>query len=223
MKSIGRIFLTGVLTVLPVLATAYLLIWLFTTAESFLGKPLKWLIPEGYYRGGMGLLVGIVVIFVVGVLMRAYIVRRVFAFSEKILLEIPLIKTIYAALRDFFGMFAGQNEQEALQVVTVTLPGTGMRLMGFVTRDEFSDTPKGIGGEGEVTFNNLHEMELKLRYFPERYDDRNSFGNGTYKINDRPSVELGYQTDEAKAFSGWAFTKWEGDGVDGQCLKAVSV
>ena len=150
MKSIGRIFLTGVLTVLPILATAYLLIWLFTTAESFLGKPLRWLIPEGYYRGGMGLLVGIAVIFVVGILMRAYIVRRVFAFSEKILLEIPLIKTIYAALRDFFGMFAGQSDQEALQVVTVNLPGSDMRLMGFVTRDEFSDLPQGIGGEGEV-------------------------------------------------------------------------
>jgi uncharacterized membrane protein len=136
--------------VLPVLATAYLLIWLFTTAESFLGKPLRWLIPEGYYRGGMGLLIGIVVIFVVGVLMRAYIVRRVFSFSERILLEIPLIKTIYAALRDFFGMFAAQNDQEALQVVTVKLPGSDMRLMGFVTRDEFSDLPQGIGGEGEV-------------------------------------------------------------------------
>ena len=150
MKSLGRIFLTGVLTVLPVLATAYLLIWLFTAAESFLGKPLRWLIPDGYYRVGMGLLVGIVVIFVVGVLMRAYIVRRVFAFSERILLEIPLIKTIYAALRDFFGMFAGQSDQQALQVVTVTLPGSNMRLMGFVTRDDFSDLPEGIAGEGEV-------------------------------------------------------------------------
>ena len=150
MKYLGRIFLTGVLTVLPVLATAYLLIWLFTTAESFLGKPLRWLIPDGYYRVGMGLLVGVVVIFVVGVLMRAYIVRRVFAFSERILLEIPLIKTIYAALRDFFGMFAGQSDHQGLQVVTVTLPGSNMRLMGFVTRDEFSDLPEGIAGQGEV-------------------------------------------------------------------------
>jgi uncharacterized membrane protein len=150
MKSLGRIFLTGVLTVLPVLATAYLLIWLFTTAESFLGKPLRWLIPDDYYRGGMGLLVGIIVIFVVGVLMRAYIVRRVFEFSERILLEIPLIKTIYAALRDFFGMFAGESDSESLQVVMVTLPGSSLRLMGFVTRDEFSDLPEGIAEPGEV-------------------------------------------------------------------------
>lgn len=78
----------------------------------------------------------------------------------------------------------------------------------------------GIGGQGEFTLNNLHALELKLRYFPERYDDRNSFGNGTYKINDRPSFEIGYNTNEAKAFSGWAFSKWEGDGVDGQRLES---
>jgi uncharacterized membrane protein len=150
MKYLGRIFLTGVLTVLPVLATIYLLIWLFTTAESFLGKPLQWLIPEGFYRAGMGLVVGVLVIFVVGVLMRAYIVRRLFGFTENLLLQLPLIKTIYAALRDFFGLFAGQDDQVALQVVTVTLPGTGMRLMGFVTRDHFSDLPEGVASEGEV-------------------------------------------------------------------------
>ena len=130
MKYLGRIFLTGVLTVLPVLATVYLLIWLFTTAESFLGKPLQWLIPEGFYRAGMGLVAGVLVIFVVGVLMRAYIVRRLFQITEKILLQLPLIKTIYAALRDFFGLFAGQEDQAALQVVTVSIPGSDMRLMG---------------------------------------------------------------------------------------------
>jgi uncharacterized membrane protein len=150
MKYLGRIFLTGVLTVLPVLATAYLLIWLFTTAESFLGKPLQWLIPEGFYRAGMGLVVGVVVIFVVGVLMRAYIVRRLFEFTEKLLLRLPLIKTIYGALRDFFGLFAGQDDQLALQVVTVQLPGSDMRLMGFVTRDHFSDLPDGVASDGDV-------------------------------------------------------------------------
>jgi len=150
MKYLGRIFLTGVFTVLPVLATVYLLIWLFSTVETFLGTPLRWLIPEGDYRTGMGLAVGIAVIFVVGILMRAYIVRRVFELTETILLKVPLIKTIYAALRDFFGLFAGKDEQETLQVVRVQLPGTDMRLLGFVTRDQFSDLPEGIAGDGDV-------------------------------------------------------------------------
>jgi uncharacterized membrane protein len=150
MKSLGKIFLTGLLTVLPVLATIYLLIWLFSTVESFLGKPLLWLIPDDYYRAGMGLVMAVAAIFAVGVLMRAYIVQRMFGWAEGLLLEVPVVKSIYSALRDFFGLFAGQGENKALQVVTVALPGTGMRVMGFVTRDDLSDLPPGLSDAGEV-------------------------------------------------------------------------
>ncbi len=152
MKSLGKIFLTGLLTVLPVLATAYLLIWLLATVESFLGRPLMWLIPDNYYRAGMGLVVAVAAIFLVGVLMRAYIVQRMFGWTERLLLEVPLVKSIYSALRDFFGLFAGDEGEGRLQVVTVTLPGTDMRVMGFVTRDDLSDLPAGLrdAGEGAV-------------------------------------------------------------------------
>lgn len=97
-----------------------------------------------------------------------------------------------------------------------------MKLETFLRYEENLDgyaIRSGIGGDGEFTLNNLHQLELELRYFPARYDDRNSFGNGTYRINDRPSVEVAYNTDRAKPFSGWAFSKWEGDGVDGQILE----
>jgi len=150
MKSIGKIFLTGIFTVLPVLATVYLVIWLFNFVDHFLGKPLLWLIPDEAYRAGMGFLVAIAVIFVVGVLMRAYFVRQIFRWAERLLLEIPLVKSIYGALRDFFGLFTGGSDAKALRVVSVSLPGTSMRVMGFVTREEFSDLPAGVAGEGEV-------------------------------------------------------------------------
>ncbi len=150
MKSIGKIFLTGIFTVLPVLATVYLVIWLFNFVDHFLGKPLLWLIPDEAYRAGMGFLVAIAVIFVVGILMRAYFVRQIFRWGERLLLEIPLVKSIYGALRDFFGLFAGGGDAQALRVVSVRLPGSGMRVMGFVTREEFSDVPAGVASEGEV-------------------------------------------------------------------------
>ena len=150
MKSLGKIFLTGLLTVLPVLATVYLIIWLFATVESFLGRPLLWLFPDNYYRAGMGLLMAAAAIFAIGVLMRAYIVQRIFGWAESVLLGVPLVKSIYSALRDFFGLFAGQGDERGLQVVTVSLPGTGMRVMGFVTRDDLSDLPAGLSDAGEV-------------------------------------------------------------------------
>jgi len=150
MKSMGRIFLTGMLTMLPVLATLYLAVWLVTAAERFFGKQLAWLIPDEYYRTGMGLVLAIVMIFLVGLLMHALLFRRLFGWAERLLLEIPLLRSIYGALRDLFGLFAGHGEEQALQVVSVTLPGTGMRALGFVTRREFGDLPEGIGREGEI-------------------------------------------------------------------------
>ena len=150
MKSLGRIFLTGMLTVLPVLATFYLAVWLVTAAERFVGAQLVWLIPDEYYRTGMGLVLAIVLIFLVGLLMHALLFRRLFGWAERLLLEIPLLRSIYGALRDLFGLFAGHGEEQALQVVSVTLPGTAMRALGFVTRREFGDLPEGIGREGEI-------------------------------------------------------------------------
>lgn len=97
-----------------------------------------------------------------------------------------------------------------------------LRIETFLRYEENLDgyaVRSGIGTEGQFTLNNLHIVEVGLKYFPERYDDRNSFGNGTYKINERPSLEIAYNTDDAKALSGWVFTKWEGDGVDGQTLE----
>ena len=150
MNFIGRVFLTGLLTVLPVLATLYLVLWLIGTMERFFGAQLKWLMPDEYYRTGMGLLLALLLIFAVGLLMHALLFRRIFAWGERLLLEIPLVRSVYAALRDLFGLFAGHEEDHSMQVVSVTLPGTNMRALGFVSRSEFADLPAGIGKEGEI-------------------------------------------------------------------------
>jgi uncharacterized membrane protein len=150
MKQVGRIFVTGIFTVLPILATVYLVIWLFTAADHFLGKPLLWLIPDESYRQGMGFLLAIVVIFVVGALMRAYVVRQLFGWAERLLMGIPLVKSIYGALRDLFGLFAGSEDSNALQVVSVKLPGSEMRILGFVTREDFSDLAQGVAQPGDI-------------------------------------------------------------------------
>lgn len=150
MKSVGRIFFTGLLTVLPVLATLYLVLWLVGTMERFFGAQLKWLMPDEYYRTGMGLLLAVLVIFGVGLLTHALLFRQAFGWAEKLLLEIPLLRSVYGALRDLFGLVASGQDKAAMQVVSVTLPGTQFRLMGFVTRSEFSDLPAGVARKGEI-------------------------------------------------------------------------
>ncbi len=72
----------------------------------------------------------------------------------------------------------------------------------------------GLGSNADFTFNNLSELGIEARFFPTRYDDRNSFGNGTYKIQDRPSFEVSYSTDSSKKLSYFAGSKWEREASD---------
>src|SRR5690606_15565536 len=72
-KPLGKIFLTGLLTVLPIVVTLYFTVWLLTILEGFFGKQLLILIPDAWYRTGMGLLVAVAVVFVVGLLMHGLV------------------------------------------------------------------------------------------------------------------------------------------------------
>ena len=148
MKHIGRIFLTGLLTVLPVIATIYFTVWVLGVLERFFGKQLMFLIPDEWYHTGMGLLVAMVFVFLVGLLMHAILFQRLFGWAERLVLGIPLVRSVYSAMRDLLGLFAEQKEP-ALQVVSLSLPGN-VRLLGFVTRADFSDAPPGIAAAGEV-------------------------------------------------------------------------
>ena len=145
---VGRTFLTGLLTVLPVIATLYFILWVLSILEQFFGKQVLLLIPDQWYRTGMGLAVAVVFVFLVGLLMHAILFRRLFGWAEKALLEIPLVRSVYAALRDLLGLFA-QHKEPSLQVVSLDLPGN-LRVLGFSTRSDFSDAPAGIARAGEV-------------------------------------------------------------------------
>jgi uncharacterized membrane protein len=147
-RRIGRIFATGLLTLLPIIVTIYFTVWFLTVLERFFGKQVMFLIPDEWYRTGMGLVVAIAVVFLVGLLMHAILFRRLFGWAEKLLLEIPLVRSVYAAMRDLIGLFA-ENKEPALQVVSLDLPGN-LRVLGFVTRADFSDAPAGIARAEEV-------------------------------------------------------------------------
>lgn len=134
-RKLGRIFVTGLLTVLPLILTVYFAVWLVTVLEKFFGKQVKLLLPDDWYHPGMGLAVAIALIFAIGVLMHAWIFRRLFRRVEFLLLRVPVIRSIYSALRELLGLFGDQKGQ-ALQVVLVKLPGAN--LLGFITREDCS-------------------------------------------------------------------------------------
>jgi uncharacterized membrane protein len=146
---LGRIFITGLLTLIPAVATIYLLVWLIGAVDRLFGRPLRWLMPDETYLAGTGIVVAIAIVFAVGVLMHGVLFRQLFRWAEAALLAVPLVRSVYSAVKDLIALF-GRNNGPAMQVVAVTLPGTSWRLLGFVTRSEFGDLPEGIGKAGEI-------------------------------------------------------------------------
>jgi uncharacterized membrane protein len=147
--NLGRIFLTGLLTVIPAVATLYLLAWLIGAIDRTFGKPLRWLIPDEAYLAGMGIVVAVMLVFAVGVLMHGVLFRRLFRMAERAMLSVPVVRSIYGAVKDMIGLL-GDEKGPALQVVSLTLPGSDWRVIGFVTRSDFTDLPAGVGGPAEV-------------------------------------------------------------------------
>ncbi|MHB8123214.1 MAG: DUF502 domain-containing protein [Desulfuromonadaceae bacterium] len=151
-KKLGSIMFKGLVTMLPALLTFYILFWLVNSAETVLGGMLKILLPGGWYIPGMGLLAGLAVTFMFGLPLNAFLVRWLHSLGEKLADNIPLVKTLYGSLKDFIGFFANQRDSQFNQVVTMDLEfgGKSMRMIGFVTRSDFSNLPSGIGEEGEI-------------------------------------------------------------------------
>jgi hypothetical protein len=62
-------------------------------------------------------------------------------------------------------------------------------------------TQGGILFANQVMLNNLTQFTVRLNFFPESYDDLNSFGNGIYRIEERINAVLHYDSANTGKFS----------------------
>lgn len=149
MKKLWNTVLKGLATLLPVGITLYIIVWLGRTAESLMGGLIRQILPEPYYWPGLGVLAGLLLLIVVGLLVNAWVVRRLVDFGGSLLERIPLVNTLYGAIRDFTRYFSTTDETKALnKVVMITLGET--RLIGFLTRESMPDIGVDAGGEDVV-------------------------------------------------------------------------
>jgi uncharacterized membrane protein len=150
MKKIGKLFLRGLLAILPVAVTLYVLYWLASTGESILGGLIRFAIGEPNYIPGMGVIAGFLVVLAVWLLLQVWLFRRLLLLSDQIMARIPGIKSIYGFVRDLIGFFDASKKKAFGKTVMIDVGDTGLRLMGLVTRETFDDLPAGIGDEQTV-------------------------------------------------------------------------
>ena len=140
----------GFVVLLPILGTVAIIKWVGGGFESFLGWPLAllltWLhIPHVQYIPGMGTVLLVVIMFLVGMFLNAWLVRTLLAWAEQFLDRIPLVKSIYGSFNDLIGFFSSKQGKKATQVVMVRLGPAGAEALGLLTREDFTDLPAGFG------------------------------------------------------------------------------
>jgi len=157
MRRLRNIFLKGLAALLPIALTIFFVYWLATTAEAIASGPLRVLLPADRYWPGLGLLVACLVVLLVGVLVDAYVVRRLLRFGESLFARIPVVKTVFGAVKDFAQFLpSGERTRDLKRVVVWHMHGA--RLIGFVTEEEISSKLFGDSAG-----------ELVAVYFPMSY------------------------------------------------------
>lgn len=183
LRTFNKTFFTGLVALLPITATIYLVVWVVGAAEAFFGNMLQMLVPEQWYRPGMGVVASLAIIFAVGLLLQSLLIKRLAAVFESIIYRVPLIKSIYGSTREFVTFLLQGQSQGPRQVVAVTLANQ-MTLVGFVTKRDLS-------------FINNSAVSGKVAvYLPMSYQ----IGGYTVMVPDEQLIPLDMPMDQAMRF-----------------------
>jgi len=117
-------------------------VWLGPLAE--LSERLGW---EGPLPG-IGIIVGVAAIYAIGLLARSWLFGGLIGLGEKIVDKIPLVKSVYSAVRDLLQFLGGGKEEERGKPAIVASEDGKVQLLGLITQEQ----PEKFlpGAEGRV-------------------------------------------------------------------------
>ena len=150
MNALGTLFLKGLAVVIPVTLTLAILWWLARGAEQFLGGLLMRVLPEGWYVLGMGVVSAVAMTILIGLLTHVILFQRLFEIGEAVLNRLPLVKTIYSAIKDFIDYLSPDSRVAMSKVVLIKVPGQEFEMLGFVTSEDLSHVPMELSVEEPI-------------------------------------------------------------------------
>ena len=132
-----RYFLAGILVTSPILITAYVT-WLIVT---FVDTQVAGMLPENldfttklpHQIPGIGLIISIITITFIGAITPGFIGRTLLKAGERILNKMPVVRSIYGAIKQIMETVMSTNSDSFREVVLVEYPRKGIWVIGFVT------------------------------------------------------------------------------------------
>jgi len=138
-----KIFVQGLIITAPAILTLYVCIsavlWLDASMQAGLLKIGLPKIP------GLGVVIALAAIYMVGLLARTWLFQQLIHLAESLLGRIPLIKSLYSAVKDMLQFFGGGDVESRGVPARVDMENGRFHLLGLVTQKN----PEKFMGERE--------------------------------------------------------------------------
>ena len=147
METIKKSFFAGVIVIIPIGLTVYVLRAVFDMSLAVGGKiaePLKKIVDDAFPGFDLlasisGLLLVLFTLIIIGFLARNVAGRRVVKWIDNLFKKIPLISMVYTTTKQIIESFSGGRENSFSKVVFVEYPRKGVWTLGFVTKETKND------------------------------------------------------------------------------------
>jgi uncharacterized membrane protein len=144
MQWLRRSFIAGFFVTVPLFISVAAILWLFRLVDGFVSRFVSPLyVPYlGRPVPGLGLLTTVIAILLVGAVATNVVGKRVLQQGERLLLHVPLFRSIYAPVKQLVVAFSPDNEYGFKRVVLIEDGAHGFQL-GFLTREFTVDRGQG--------------------------------------------------------------------------------
>lgn len=129
MTKLTRYFLEGLLLLVPLAATIYVVFAILSRIDSI----FRFEIP------GMGFLVTILTITVVGFISSNFLTKKLVSLLDRTFARLPFVKMIYTAVRDLMNAFVGDKKSFNRPVLVSLSSTSNINVVGFLTRESLEN------------------------------------------------------------------------------------
>lgn len=132
-------FLRGLLVVVPAAVTVYVVVRLFQFIDGLLARALGSYLPTYGVLPGLGIVVLVLLITLLGVFASSVIAQPLQRAAGRALDRVPLIKTLYSAIKDLLSAFVGTEKRFDQPVLLKLGKELGVERIGFITKPDLAE------------------------------------------------------------------------------------
>ena len=145
-----RYFITGLLVLVPLFITAWVLATLINMMDqSLLLLPVQWRPEAQFGRSvpGFGVLLTLAIIFVTGLIATNFFGKRLLAIWEGILTRVPVVKSIYSSVKQVSDTLFSDSGNAFRKALLVQFPREGSWTIAFQTGQPGGDVANHLRGD----------------------------------------------------------------------------